>query len=154
MQPTTTIPSQVQEHSLFKENYMAHFARLDDNNTVIEVLVVDNKDINDLPFPESEAIGIEYLTNIFPNTMWVQTSYNNNFRIRYAGVGSTFVPHYGEHGGFTLTKERDYFIFDLPSCNWIPPVPYPQDGILYRWNHEEFKWTPVTGRAPKTITIG
>lgn len=67
---------------------MAHFAKLDENNVVLEVLVVNNEVIRDLPFPESEPVGIEFLIDWSGGyTNWKQTSYNNNFRGSYAGIG-------------------------------------------------------------------
>ena len=60
---------------------MAHFAQLDGNNQVIQVIVVNNSDCGDLPFPESEPVGVAFCQSIFGgNTKWVQTSYNSNFR--------------------------------------------------------------------------
>lgn len=67
---------------------MAHFAKLDENNKVIEVIVVSNQDILDENGNESEEIGIEFCKMIQgQNTNWKQTSYNNTFRGRYAGIG-------------------------------------------------------------------
>ncbi len=66
---------------------MAHFAQLDENNIVTRVLVFDNvSTCNNLPFPESEEYALPIITTIFPGN-WKQTSYNNNFRGRYAGIG-------------------------------------------------------------------
>lgn len=67
---------------------MAHFAKLDQNNKVIEVIVVSNQDILDEKKNESEQIGIEFCKMLHgKDTRWVQTSYNHKFRGRYAGVG-------------------------------------------------------------------
>lgn len=67
---------------------MAHFAKLDENNKVIEVIVVSNQDILDENGEENEEIGIEFCRMIQgQNTNWKQTSYNGNFRGRYAGIG-------------------------------------------------------------------
>jgi hypothetical protein len=133
---------------------MAYFARLDENNTVLEVLAVSDDDVSNLPFPESESVGISYLTNMFPNTTWAQTSDTNGFRVRYAGPGFIFIPEYGEHGGFAGPKMAEYFIWNEDTCSWIPPVPYPNDNVRYYWNFEEVKWSPAPQRAPETHTIG
>jgi hypothetical protein len=70
---------------------MAHFAWLNADNLVYQVSTVNNSDIDDLPFPESEPIGIAYLTSVHGNgIIWKQTSYNANFRVKYAGVGDTY----------------------------------------------------------------
>lgn len=70
---------------------MAHFAWIDSDNKVYQVSVVNNSDIQDLPFPESEAVGVAYLTSVHgAGKIWKQTSYNGNFRGKYAGIGDIF----------------------------------------------------------------
>lgn len=70
---------------------MAHFAELDSNNTVLSVHVVNNSDITDENNQEQEQLGIAFLQNLHgADTQWVQTSYNNNFRGTYAGIGYTY----------------------------------------------------------------
>ena len=67
---------------------MAHFAWLDKNNVVYQVSVVNNSDLLDENGKESEEKGIAYLTTVHGSGhKWVQTSYNNNFRGKYAGIG-------------------------------------------------------------------
>ncbi len=66
---------------------MAHFAELNENNIVTQVIVVDNKDILDETGNESETKGIEFCKNLFGGYKWIQTSYNSSFRGVYAGVG-------------------------------------------------------------------
>jgi hypothetical protein len=71
---------------------MAHFARID-NNTVAEVIVINNEVLENKEFPESEPIGIAFCKSLFgENTNWLQTSYNNNFRGTYAGSGMIYDP--------------------------------------------------------------
>ncbi len=69
---------------------MAHFAKLDENNVVLDVLVVSNDALGNLPFPESEPVGVEFMRSLFPDTNWKQTSYNASFRGCYAGIGYTY----------------------------------------------------------------
>lgn len=70
---------------------MAHFAELDPNNVVLRVLVVGNDKITDENGQEQEQLGINFLQGLFgADTRWVQTSYNGNFRGRYAGAGFTY----------------------------------------------------------------
>ena len=133
---------------------MAHFAKLDENNVVLEVLVVGNDDIHNLPFPESEPIGVAFLNTLFPNTTWKQTSYNNNFRFRYAGVGYTYHADCGEHGGFAHPKPADNWVWVEETCEWVPPTPYPTDGYTYYWNFALNKWSPQTQIGPLTTYIG
>lgn len=69
---------------------MAHFAQLDQNNIVTQVIVVDNKELLDNGV-ESETKGVEFCNNLLGGT-WIQTSYNANFRGIYAGIGMTYDP--------------------------------------------------------------
>ena len=72
---------------------MAHFARLDENNTVLEVVVIDNNDIIDENGNESEEKGIAICQTILgQNTIWKQTSYNKNFRDTFASIGMIYDP--------------------------------------------------------------
>lgn len=117
---------------------MAHFAKLDENNNVIDVNVVDNSDVNDLSFPESEAVGIEFLTNWSGGySNWKQTSYNRNFRANFAAVGGVY------------DSENDVFINPSPFASWVlntelwvyePPFPKPDDGKNYYWDESVVNW--------------
>jgi len=72
---------------------MAYFAQLDENNTVTQVIVISNEVINNLPFPESEPFGVGFCQSLFgADTVWKQTSYNNNFRGNFAGIGAKYDP--------------------------------------------------------------
>lgn len=79
---------------------MAHFAQIDETNTVIKVDVVNNAAIDNLPFPESEPVGQEFLASLGFTGTWLQTSYSGSFRNIYAGVGFIFDPSIGEYGAF------------------------------------------------------
>jgi len=120
---------------------MAHFAELDENNTVIRVLAVNNEDIND-PINqysrETEEIGINFLKRLFgENTKWVQTSITNTFRVRYAGIGFKYDEN---HNVFLLPKPFDSWILDENTYDWISPVPRPDDENDYKWNEELQTW--------------
>lgn len=72
---------------------MAHFAQLDANNIVTQVIVVHNDVIENLPFPESEPIGVAFCHSLYgSDTVWKQTSYNANFRGVYATIGNPYDP--------------------------------------------------------------
>jgi len=72
---------------------MAHFAQLDANNIVLDVIVVNNAVVGDLPFPESEPLGVAFCQSLYgADTVWKQTSYNSSFRSCYAGIGYTYDP--------------------------------------------------------------
>jgi hypothetical protein len=68
---------------------MAHFAQLDENNVVLQVIVVHNNDCLDENGNEVEAIGAAFCSSLLGGT-WKQTSYNANFRGCYAGIGCTY----------------------------------------------------------------
>jgi hypothetical protein len=117
---------------------MAHFAKLDENGTVLEVHVVNN-DVITVNGAESEQAGIDFLTGLFNHTLWVQTSYNASFRKNYAGIG------------FIYDSARDAFIQQQPypswvlneeTCQWEAPTPRPTDGITV-WNEENTAWEYV-----------
>jgi hypothetical protein len=72
---------------------MAHFAQLDENNKVLQVVVIDNNETHDANGVENEALGVAFCKKLFgENTKWVQTSFNNNMRDFYAGVGDIYDP--------------------------------------------------------------
>lgn len=79
---------------------MAHFAQIDENNMVKQVIVISNDDCGGGEFPESEPIGQTFIASLGLTGTWLQTSYNANFRNLYAGIGYTFVPDLGEYGSF------------------------------------------------------
>jgi hypothetical protein len=68
---------------------MAHFAKID-NGIVGQVIVVNNETLGDLEFPESEAVGQEFIASLGLDGTWKQTSYNATFRGKYAGSGDTY----------------------------------------------------------------
>jgi hypothetical protein len=127
---------------------MAHFAKLDENNIVLQVIVISNNDINNLPFPESEPVGIAFCKSLFgSDTHWAQTSYNANFRYNYAGIGYTFDPttesNSASHGAFIPPKPYPSWLLDTTTFRWEPPVPYPNDGQSYYWDEETQSWKLV-----------
>jgi hypothetical protein len=70
---------------------MAHFAELDETNTVKQVIVVHNNELLDENGNESEQKGIDFCVNLLGGT-WIQSSYNGNFRGQYAGIGDLYDP--------------------------------------------------------------
>ena len=117
---------------------MAHFAQLDTNNKVTNVIVVNNTELLNQSGIEEESIGIKFCKSIFgEDSVWVQTSYNSTIRKNYACIGDTY------------DVSRDAFIAPQPypswnlnenTCGWQPPVLYPTDGKLYKWNEEALLW--------------
>jgi hypothetical protein len=79
---------------------MAHFAQVNEQNIVQEVIVVSNDDCGGGEFPESEPIGQAFIASIGLSGTWLQTSYHGNFRNVYAGISFVFDPTVGEYGAF------------------------------------------------------
>jgi hypothetical protein len=115
---------------------MAHFAQLNEQNMVTQIIVVANEELL-LDSIESEEKGIAFCQSLFGGT-WKQTSYNGNIRKNYAGIG------------YTYDSQRDAFIAPQPypswtlveeeTCNWTAPVLYPADGKMYSWDEPTLSW--------------
>jgi hypothetical protein len=71
---------------------MAHYAQVNEANVVTNVIVVNNETINNLPYPESEPVGQAFIASLGFTGVWLETSYNANFRAVYAGIGFTYDP--------------------------------------------------------------
>ena len=120
---------------------MAHFAKLDENNLVIDVNVVNNEDLLDANGIEREEIGLAFLiqwSGGYP--YWKQTSYNGNFRKNYAGIGFTYDP---VRDAFIPPKPFESWLLNEDTCLWDAPVPYPEDGKYYRWDEATLSWVLV-----------
>jgi len=117
---------------------MAHFARLDQTNTVIQVHLVDNAWILDENGKESESVGISYLQELHNTSdRFVQTSYNNNFRVRYAWIGY----FYDENlDAFIPPKPYESWVLNENTLEWEAPIEMPNDGNKYDWNEETTSW--------------
>lgn len=116
---------------------MAHFAQIDENNIVKQVIVISNEDCGNLEFPESEIIGQNFINSIGLDGTWKQTSYNSNFRKRYAGLDDT----YDEiRDAFLPPKPFSSWVLNEESCLWEAPTPKPEDDKIYRWNEETLSW--------------
>jgi hypothetical protein len=118
---------------------MAHFAKLDINNFVIEVNVVSN-DIITINGVEIEKLGIDFLTNLLNYNYWKQTSYNGNFRKNYAGIGYYYD---SIRDAFIPPKPFPSWILNEISCLWESPIPIPNDGKMYQWNEETGNWEEI-----------
>jgi hypothetical protein len=117
---------------------MAHFAKLDENKTVIEVIVVSNQVLLDPNNIEREELGIAFLI-IWSggHPWWRQTSYNGNFRKNYAGTGYTYDV---AKDAFIPPRPFASWILNETTCQWEPPVPMPNDGNQYTWNEDTASW--------------
>jgi hypothetical protein len=95
---------------------MAHFAKLDENNVVTEVIVVDNKDTSDATGIEKEHIGAAFCERLFGG-VWKQTSYNGNFRKNYAGIGYVYR---SDLDAFVPPKPEGSWTLNENTCQWEP----------------------------------
>lgn len=118
---------------------MAHFAELDANNVVLRVIVVGNRDTSTPDGTEVESIGVAFCQRLFGGD-WVQTSYNGNFRKRYAGIGYTYDTALD---AFIAPQPYPSWTLDPVTTNWVAPVPYPTDGKRYSWNESTQSWDLV-----------
>ena len=115
---------------------MAHFAKIGIGNIVEKVEVVSNN------IATTEQAGVDFLRNLYndQNAQWFQTSYNNNIRKNFAGIG------------YTYDQARDAFISPKPypswtlndtTCLWEAPVAYPDDDNNYSWNETNQTWEVI-----------
>ena len=118
---------------------MAHFAQLDENNVVTQVIVVGNKDTSDANGVEKEHIGAAFCEKLLGGT-WKQTSYNGNMRKNYAGIGYTYD---ADRGAFIPPKPYNSWTLNEDTCQWQAPVAVPDDGKVYSWNEETISWVEV-----------
>jgi hypothetical protein len=125
---------------------MAHFAKIDENNVVTQVVVVDNKDTADAQGVEKEHIGAAYLESLLGGT-WKQTSYHGNIRKNYAGVGYTYD---ADIDAFVPPKPYPSWVLD-ENAQWQAPVPMPDDGKMYSWDEETQSWVEVPSAGSLTI---
>ncbi len=118
---------------------MAHFAELDENNIVTKVIVVHNNMVMDSDNQENEAKGVEFCSTLFGHTNWVQTSYNNNMRKQFAGIGYTY-----DSDSDVFVAPQPYPSWSLDDNNdWQPPTPMPEDDNKYSWNEDTQNWDLV-----------
>jgi len=131
---------------------MSHWAKLDDNNIVLDVAVGD----------DTMADEGEQFFNKMVGGRWVKTSYNTRggvhyntvtwepsddqskaLRFNYAGIGYTFDPDKGTDGAFIPAKPFDSWVLNEDTCLWVAPVPYPTDGEAYVWDEDAGDWVAV-----------
>ena len=113
---------------------MAHFAQLNTDNIVTQVIVIDNSDMLDENGIESEAIGAALCDSLIAGT-WVQTSYNATFRGNYAGVGFSYNSAFD-----VFMPPKPYASWVRDVATWVAPIPYPTDGKEYIWHEDTLTW--------------
>lgn len=109
---------------------MAHWAEIDENNIVLRVTVGDNNDPDE---------GYSWLINNLGGR-WIQTSYNANFRNKFAGIGDWYLE---DLDIFISPKPYPSWTLNNETFNWEAPVIYPEDGLEYVWDEESLSWILV-----------
>jgi hypothetical protein len=134
---------------------LAHFAKIDENNIVTQVIVVANEDTTDTNGVEVEEIGVAFCKKLLgAETNWKQTSYNNNFRVRYAGISYTYNE---ELNAFIAPKPFASWVLVEETADWESPVgPAPalteaqvESRSFYKWDEENLAWVLETPPAPE-----
>ena len=141
---------------------MAHFAQLDDNNVVTQVIVVSNDDTSDSNGTETESIGVAFCQKLLgADTNWKQTSYNGNMRGNYAGIGYTYMSNVATLGVgstdiFISQKPYDSWTVGVNTAQWYSPLgdaPALTDdqiaaGSYYEWDEAGYQ---ADTSDPKTV---
>lgn len=133
---------------------MAHFAQIDSDSIVTQVIVVGNEDCLDSDGNESEAVGVAFCQSLLgADTNWVQTSYNNNIRFRHAGIGYK----YDSTNDVFYDPVPPYpsWVFNTSTWDWDAPVAMPDDAgrkeevVHYIWDEGSTSWVD---RSVATVT--
>ena len=131
---------------------MAHFAQIDENNIVQQVIVVSNDDCLDFDGSESK-LGIAFCKNLLgADTNWVRTSYNNNIRSRYASIGDKYD---STNDVFLSPPPFPSWVLNTSTWDWDAPVALPDDAgiddadnptesVRYDWDEDSTSWTNRT----------
>lgn len=120
---------------------MAHFAKISENTDIVEtVIVIGNDDCGGGDYPQSEAIGQDFIANVLGlDGEWIQTSYSGSFRRMFSHVGGKYL------------RDLDVFVERQPfvswsldeNLEWQPPIPFPNDGKAYSWDDATYSWIEV-----------
>ena len=126
---------------------MAHFAKINSENIVTEVIVINNDVILDSNGQEQESLGVDFCKQLYGDGTYKQTSYNSNLRKNMATVGSTYD---ASKDAFIRPKRYSSWVLDESTCRWKPPVEHPSDSeaiggdVLYQWDESVTNWRVTT----------
>jgi hypothetical protein len=120
---------------------MAYFAKLGTGNIVEQVISINNTIIIDANGVEQEKLGSDFINKLY-NTrdVWRQTSYNNNIRKNYAGIGYQYDQ---QRDAFIAPKPFNSWILNEDTCRWEAPVALPDTENKYTWNETTTTWDLV-----------
>lgn len=117
---------------------MAHFAQLNEQNIVTQVIVVANEELLENGI-EREQKGIDFCKSLFGGN-WIQTSYNSKIRKNYAGIGYRYD---STKDAFISPQPYPSWLLEEETCQWIPPIAQPADGKFYVWDESITNWIEV-----------
>jgi len=124
---------------------MAHYAFLDANNVVVKVITGVDENVTQLDNGVEIGGSTEAWEQFYEKLTWnlgytcKRTSYNNNFRKRYAGIGYVYLP---DADVFVRPKPFPSFVLD-ENYEWQAPVPKPNDGKIYEWFEPNQQWIEI-----------
>lgn len=129
---------------------MATFAKIGQNNIILDVVKVADKDTSDENDNQIESLGVTFLANLTGYAQWKKTSQNTFLNVHGLG-GTPYRKNYAVIGGiydegrdaFIGPKQYDSWILNEETCGWEPPTPYPDDGQKYQWNESTKQWDLV-----------
>lgn len=121
---------------------MAHYAFLNEDNIVVEVITgIDETELIEGKHPE-----IWY--SEFRGKRCIRTSYNANIRKNFAGIGY----QYNEQlDAFIPPKPFDSWVLNDETAQWEPPIAYPADGVIYKWDEAALDWVAVVFEGEKEL---
>lgn len=114
---------------------MAHFAKINADNIVENVLVVPD---------EQEHRGKEYLNELGIEGRWIQTSYNSKIRKKFAGIGDEYLE---KEDAFRSSTPFPSWVWNEKSWVWEAPTPKPEDGNRYEWDEDSTSWILIEPEA-------
>ena len=121
---------------------MAYFAKLGTGNIVENIISINNAVITDANGVEQEQLGNDFINKLY-NTrdVWKQTSYNNNIRKNFAGIGYSYDQ---TRDAFIAPKPFNSWILNEDTCRWESPIAMPttvlEDNQYYSWNESIINW--------------
>ena len=123
---------------------MAHYAFLDEDNVVTEVITGVDENIiqNDTDGTQvgGTSAAWEAFYGNFRNQVCKRTSYNGNYRKNYAGIGYMYD---AERDAFIAPKPFNSWVLDEDTCRWEAPTPMPADDKFYYWSEDDLSWREV-----------
>lgn len=115
---------------------MTHFARLGNDDHVLEVVAVNQKELLDDFGVEQEERGIEYCVRLFGGR-WKQTRFDGSIRKHFAGIGFSYRD---DLNAFVPPSPYPSWQLNETTCQWEPPAPEPQDGLVHAWDEDTQQW--------------